>query len=92
MNDIPDPNPEKLRWHKAFLQALQVELLEYQDCLEFQFERPLASEPLRIDILVIKKKRDVVIELLSAFRHSVENTGILPALSKNILFLYCAHF
>jgi hypothetical protein len=51
----------KLQWHPAFFQAIQVELFDYRDYLEFTYEYHLTSEPLRIDLLIIKKKEDVVI-------------------------------
>jgi hypothetical protein len=64
----PDPRdrlrmdgPEKLKWYPAFLQAIQLELADYRDALEFKYERRLASEPLRVDLLVIKKPPDLVI-------------------------------
>ncbi|MDR0708177.1 MAG: hypothetical protein LBF60_09965 [Treponema sp.] len=37
-------------------------MYEYRDVLSFEFERPLTSEPLRIDAVVIKKKPGVVIK------------------------------
>ena len=51
-----------LRWHPAFLQAVQQELFDYRDFLEFRYEYQLASEPLRIDLLIIKKPKDIIIE------------------------------
>jgi hypothetical protein len=48
-------------WHPAFVEALQMELLAYQDALEFHPEYQLTSEPLRIDCVVVKKAKDVVI-------------------------------
>jgi hypothetical protein len=48
-----------LDWHNAFLQAMKLELSDYQDSLEFRYEHPLASEPLRIDLVVIKKPEGV---------------------------------
>jgi len=51
----------KLQWHPAFLQAIQMELSDYRDFLEFRYEYQLTSEPLRIDLLIIKKTRDVAI-------------------------------
>ena len=62
MHDTADSHPNKLQWHLAFFQALQVELLEYGDVLEFIYEHQLTAEPLRIDVLVIKKKKDAVID------------------------------
>jgi len=44
------------------LLAVQMELFDYRDSLEFRHEYQLTSEPLRIDLLVIKKPKDVVID------------------------------
>ncbi|MDR0465021.1 MAG: hypothetical protein LBG94_07915 [Treponema sp.] len=52
----------KLNWHPAFLQAIQHELYDYLDFLEFKYEYQLTTEPLRIDLIVIKKPRDLIIE------------------------------
>ena len=49
-------------WHPAFLQAIQLELEDYLDVLTFESEYQLTTEPLKIDVLIIKKKKDVVIE------------------------------
>ena len=46
----------------AFVEALQLELEAYGDSLEFHPEYPLTSEPLKIDCVVIKKAKDLVIE------------------------------
>jgi len=53
---------EKILWHPAFVEAIQMELLEYRDVLEFHPECQLTSEPLRIDCVVIKKAKDAVIK------------------------------
>ena len=50
-----------IAWHPAFVEAIQLELEAYQDALEFHTEYPLTSEPLKIDCIVIKKAKDVVI-------------------------------
>jgi hypothetical protein len=52
----------KLKWHPAFLQAMQLELADYRDSLEFKYEYQLTVEPLRIDLLIIKKSKDVAID------------------------------
>jgi hypothetical protein len=52
----------KLIWHTAFLQAMKLELSEYRDSLEFRYEYQLTSEPLRIDLLIIKKTQDLIID------------------------------
>jgi hypothetical protein len=52
---------KKGSWHPAFIEALQMELQAYRDELEFDREHPLASKPLKIDCIVIKKVKDVAI-------------------------------
>ena len=49
-------------WHPAFLQAIQLELEDYLDVLTFESEHQLTTEPLKIDVLIIKKKKGVIIE------------------------------
>ena len=56
-----DASHSKLQWHPAFLQAIQMELLDYREYLEFKYEYQLTSEPLRIDLLIIKKPRELAI-------------------------------
>jgi len=57
----PHDDDQNIPWHPAFIEALQMELWDYQDALEFHPEYPLTSEPLRIDCVVVKKAKDVVI-------------------------------
>jgi hypothetical protein len=52
----------RINWHPAFVEAIQMELSDYKDNLEFHSEYQLTSEPLRIDCVVIKKPPDLVIE------------------------------
>jgi hypothetical protein len=52
---------EYIAWHPAFVEAIQAELEEYKDVLEFHAEHSLTTEPLRIDVLVVRKRADVVI-------------------------------
>ena len=47
-------NETQLDWHAAFFAALQAELVDYQDVLQFEQEHPLNENPLRIDAIVIK--------------------------------------
>ena len=49
-------------WHPAFAQAIENELEESKDALTFETEHPLTTEPLKIDVLIIKKRKDVVIQ------------------------------
>jgi hypothetical protein len=49
-------------WHPAFLEAMKQELLDYRDYLEFKYNYPLTREPLEIDVLIIKKPKDLIID------------------------------
>jgi hypothetical protein len=49
-------------WHDAGFAAFRLELHEYEDVLQFQDNHPLSKEALKIDILIIKKQRDVQIK------------------------------
>jgi len=40
---------------------MKQELFDYRDSLEFKYNHPLNTEPLEIDVVIIKKPRDVVI-------------------------------
>ena len=51
-----------IAWHPAFVGAIQLELDAYTDSLEFHTEYQLTAEPLKIDCIVIKKAKDVVIK------------------------------
>jgi hypothetical protein len=64
--------PESIRipWHPAFIEALHQELSQYSHILQFIPEFQLTSEPLRIDVLVIKKTQEISIKknIAAAFR------------------------
>jgi hypothetical protein len=70
----PENNPHtddtRIPWHPAFYEAIQLELEPYKDTLRFEFEHQLTAEPLKMDILIIKKEKDVVIDknIASIFR------------------------
>jgi hypothetical protein len=49
-------------WHPAFVQAIQLELEQYRDVLEFISEYRLTAEPLEIDVVIVKKAPEAVIE------------------------------
>ncbi|MDR2663693.1 MAG: hypothetical protein LBC31_11920 [Treponema sp.] len=53
---------QPVTWHTAFYDAIRLELYQYRDVLSFEFEHPLNTEPLRIDVVIIKKESGVVIE------------------------------
>ena len=60
--DNENSSQGKLKWHPAFLQAIKQELFDWRDLLEFKYEYQLTTEPLRIDLLIIKKPKDVIID------------------------------
>jgi len=59
-----------IHWHPAFVEAIKMELKPYLDKLEIQPEIPLTTEPLKIDCIIIKKTKNLVIEknIASIFR------------------------
>jgi hypothetical protein len=61
---------ERIAWHPAFFEAIQMELDEYSHELQFISEYQLTAEPLRIDVVIIKKTGNVTIEknIASIFR------------------------
>ena len=61
VNDKTD-NDERIDWHSAFYDALRLELVKDKKHLTFEREHPLNVEPLRPDVLVIKKPPDVVLD------------------------------
>ena len=52
---------ERDHWHSGFLGAIELEFYEYRDELIFDGEHQLSKEPLKMDLLVIKKKKHVQI-------------------------------
>jgi hypothetical protein len=56
------PSAAHIPWHPAFVQALKLELEQYKDALEFTSEFRLTAEPLEIDLVIVKKAPDLVIE------------------------------
>lgn len=51
----------KTNWHEAACCAVQIELRDYADMLEFKTEHVIGQNKYRIDLLVIKKIREQVI-------------------------------
>jgi hypothetical protein len=62
MDNKPLSAAGNIHWHVAFYQAIQAELIGYQNVLDFKYEYQLTAEPLRIDTLVILKSPEVRIE------------------------------
>ena len=53
---------ENIQWHPGFYGAAELELSANRDDLEFHREFNLSKEPLRMDLLIIKKLTDAVIQ------------------------------
>ena len=51
----------RIQWHPAFDASLQIELAEESEYLRFESEHLLSKKPLQIDILVIKKLKEIQI-------------------------------
>lgn len=52
---------EKDHWHPGFLGAMEIEFRAYRTNLEFDDEHSLSKEPLKMDLLIIKKDKHVII-------------------------------
>ena len=52
----------KIQWHPGFYAAAELELSDNQDDLLFQTEHNLSRKPLQIDLLIIKKKKNISIK------------------------------
>ncbi len=53
---------DNIQWHPAFCSAVELELREYKKYLTYEREHNLGKMPLKIDLLIIKKRRDIVIK------------------------------
>lgn len=64
-NDIQNVGGDRIdsiKWHPGFYGAAALELSANKDDLEFHQEFQLSKEPLRMDLLIIKKLTDAVIQ------------------------------
>ena len=52
---------ERDHWHPGFLGAMGIEFRSYRQSLEFDDEHTLSKEPVRMDLLVIKKDKTITI-------------------------------
>ena len=76
----------KIYWHSAHHEALQLELYEYEDALEFKKEHELYKEALRMDTLIIKKTRDI--EILKNIGKIFKNHNIVEYKSEDDNFSF----
>ena len=52
---------DKTYWHDAFFEALQLELHQYLEALNFIYEHQLSKQALIVDVLVIRKEHGIEI-------------------------------
>lgn len=55
-------NNEKLQWHPAFAAALRITLQEEMQYLELQEEHLLSKKPPQIDVLILKKVKEITLK------------------------------
>ena len=53
---------DRMYWHGIFYEATELELIEYRDDIHIENEHLLSKQALQIDVLVIKKNHDIVIQ------------------------------
>ena len=53
---------KKLQWHQAFYAGIQIEFENEKHKLVFENEHHIGTQPKRIDVLIIKKEDDSIIE------------------------------
>jgi hypothetical protein len=74
INDNPQEEDEdRISWHPAFFEAIKMELKEYGSGLQFISEFQLTTEPLRIDVVIIKKVKNMAIKKNIGFIFRKEN-------------------
>jgi hypothetical protein len=61
-DDVVGGLAKRISWQSAFIQAMKMELREYEGVLDFYDDHRLTEEPLRIDCVVIKKTENVQIK------------------------------
>ena len=50
---------ERDHWHPGFLGAMEIEFRSYRKSLDFDDEHTLSKEPIKMDLLIIKKDRNI---------------------------------
>ena len=56
---------EKDHWHPGFLGAMEIEFRSYRKHLDFDDEHTLSKEPLKMDLLVIKRTEVLRLQIRS---------------------------
>lgn len=62
MADTRNLEKTAIQWHLAFYGATELELRDNKDDLEFHREYNLSKEPLRIDLLIVRKPADAQVK------------------------------
>jgi len=62
VDNSSDSQEDRIPWHTAFFDAIRMELEEYGGAFEFIAEHQLSSQPLRIDVVIIKKAKGVQVK------------------------------
>ena len=57
-----DDTTGRIQWHTGFVHAMRLYLKDYEDDIEFNEEFQLTRKPLSIDLTVVKKPDDLVID------------------------------
>ena len=70
-----------IQWHLGFCAAMELELREYADRLEFHREYPLSRKPLLIDLLVVEKTGDF--EIVNDIGQIFQKHNIMEYKSEN---------
>lgn len=62
---------KNLQWHPAFFAGLQIELEDERENLIFENDHMLGTKPTQIDVLVVKKEKDIPVRknIGRIFRH-----------------------
>ena len=71
-----------IQWHLGFCAAMELELREYADRLEFHREYPLSRKPLLIDLLVVEKTGDF--EIANDIGQIFQKHNIMEYKSENV--------
>ena len=61
-NKNKDDDKELIQWHTGFVHAMRLYLMDYEDEIEFNEEFQLTRKPLSIDLTVVKKPDDLIID------------------------------
>ena len=55
-------NAGTIKWHPGFYGGMKLEMKSSEGCFTYEVERVLSDEPVRMDMLIIKKNENVAID------------------------------